>query len=189
VTGPQSLSQYKRVSTIGRVIGRSVFASFEEMSSDEACREWLPLLPASKSAGRCSADSNRPMAKRAAEGPWAYGQADAALHASVVQKNRSLVDLTLPREAMKGRNPQPRFQIWIHATLEQQLRQLASFGDNRNAFGKVWLISQYQFDDRLMSVLCCSRKRLRIVSQRRIRRQDRGRGFQITVTVHSDRLR
>src|SRR5437870_5257829 len=45
LTGPQSLSQFEQVSTIGRVIGRSL--RIEEMSSDEARREWLPVMPAS----------------------------------------------------------------------------------------------------------------------------------------------
>ena len=44
-TGPQSLTQFEQVSTIGRVIGRPLF--IEEMSPDEARREWLPMWPAS----------------------------------------------------------------------------------------------------------------------------------------------
>jgi uncharacterized protein YbjT (DUF2867 family) len=45
LTGPQSLSQREQISTIGGVIGRSL--RIEEMSPDEARREWLPLWPAS----------------------------------------------------------------------------------------------------------------------------------------------
>jgi uncharacterized protein YbjT (DUF2867 family) len=45
LTGPQSLSQFEQVSTIGRVIGRSL--RIEEMSPDEARREWLPIMPES----------------------------------------------------------------------------------------------------------------------------------------------
>src|SRR5438034_11830457 len=44
LTGPQSLSQFEQVRTIGRVIGRSL--RIEEMSPDEARREWLPIMPA-----------------------------------------------------------------------------------------------------------------------------------------------
>ena len=44
LTGPQSLSQFEQVSTIGRVIGRSL--RIEEMSPDEARHEWLPVMPA-----------------------------------------------------------------------------------------------------------------------------------------------
>jgi len=44
LTGPQSLSQFDQVSTIGRVIGRSL--RIEEISPDEARREWLPMVPA-----------------------------------------------------------------------------------------------------------------------------------------------
>jgi uncharacterized protein YbjT (DUF2867 family) len=43
LTGPQSLSQYEQVCTIGRVIGRSL--RVEEMSPEEARREWLPVMP------------------------------------------------------------------------------------------------------------------------------------------------
>jgi hypothetical protein len=45
LTGPQSLSQIEQISTIGRVIGRSL--RIEEMSPDEARRECLPVMPAS----------------------------------------------------------------------------------------------------------------------------------------------
>lgn len=45
LTGPQSLSQFEQISTIGRVIGRSL--RIEEMSPDEARREWLPSWPES----------------------------------------------------------------------------------------------------------------------------------------------
>jgi len=44
LTGPQSLTQFEQVSTIGRVIDRSL--RIEEMSPDEARREWLPTWPA-----------------------------------------------------------------------------------------------------------------------------------------------
>ena len=44
LTGPQSLSQFEQISTIGRVIGRSL--RVEEMSPDEARRQWLPVWPA-----------------------------------------------------------------------------------------------------------------------------------------------
>jgi uncharacterized protein YbjT (DUF2867 family) len=44
LTGPQSLTQFEQVSTIGRVIGRLLRT--EEMSPDEARREWLPTWPA-----------------------------------------------------------------------------------------------------------------------------------------------
>jgi uncharacterized protein YbjT (DUF2867 family) len=43
LTGPQSLTQAEQVSTIGRAIGRSL--RFEEMSPDEARREWTPAFP------------------------------------------------------------------------------------------------------------------------------------------------
>jgi uncharacterized protein YbjT (DUF2867 family) len=43
LTGPQSLSQFEQVSTIGRVIGRSL--RIEEISPDEARRELLRLGP------------------------------------------------------------------------------------------------------------------------------------------------
>ena len=45
LTGPQSLSQFEQLSTIGRVIGRSL--RIEEMSPDEARREWVASVPAS----------------------------------------------------------------------------------------------------------------------------------------------
>jgi uncharacterized protein YbjT (DUF2867 family) len=45
LTGPESLSQLEQISTIGRVIGRSL--RIEEMSPDEARREWASLMPAS----------------------------------------------------------------------------------------------------------------------------------------------
>ncbi len=45
LTGPQSLSQFEQVATIGRVIGRSL--RIEEISPDQARRELLTLLPAS----------------------------------------------------------------------------------------------------------------------------------------------
>jgi uncharacterized protein YbjT (DUF2867 family) len=45
LTGPESLSQFEQISTIARVIGRSL--RIEEMSADEARREWLPVMPAS----------------------------------------------------------------------------------------------------------------------------------------------
>lgn len=45
ITGPQSLSQFEQVSTIGRVIGRSL--RIEEMPPEEARREGLPAVPAS----------------------------------------------------------------------------------------------------------------------------------------------
>jgi len=44
LTGPQSLSQLKQISTIGGVIGRSL--RMEEISPDEARRELLLLMPA-----------------------------------------------------------------------------------------------------------------------------------------------
>jgi uncharacterized protein YbjT (DUF2867 family) len=44
LTGPQSLSQLDQVSTIGRAIGRSL--RIEEISPDEARREWLAGMPA-----------------------------------------------------------------------------------------------------------------------------------------------
>ena len=43
LTGPQSLSQFEQVSTIGRVIGRSL--RIEEISPDEARRELLTIGP------------------------------------------------------------------------------------------------------------------------------------------------
>jgi uncharacterized protein YbjT (DUF2867 family) len=44
LTGPQSLSQFEQISTIGGVIGRSL--RIEEMSPDEARHELLALMPA-----------------------------------------------------------------------------------------------------------------------------------------------
>jgi uncharacterized protein YbjT (DUF2867 family) len=44
LTGPQSLSQFEQVSTIGRVIGRSLH--IQEISPDEARRELLTIMPA-----------------------------------------------------------------------------------------------------------------------------------------------
>jgi len=44
LTGPQSLSQFEQISTIGRVIGRPLH--IEEISPDEARRELLTLMPA-----------------------------------------------------------------------------------------------------------------------------------------------
>jgi uncharacterized protein YbjT (DUF2867 family) len=44
LTGPQSLHQFERISSIGRVIGRPQHV--EEISSDEAQRELLTLMPA-----------------------------------------------------------------------------------------------------------------------------------------------
>jgi uncharacterized protein YbjT (DUF2867 family) len=44
LTGPQSLSQFEQISTIGAVIGRSLH--IEEISPDEARREFLTLMPA-----------------------------------------------------------------------------------------------------------------------------------------------
>jgi uncharacterized protein YbjT (DUF2867 family) len=45
LTGPQSLSQFEQISTIGGVIGRSL--RVEEMSPDDTRREWAALWPAS----------------------------------------------------------------------------------------------------------------------------------------------
>ncbi len=45
LTGPESLSQLEQMSTIGCAIGRSL--RFEEISPDEARREWVTLMPAS----------------------------------------------------------------------------------------------------------------------------------------------
>jgi uncharacterized protein YbjT (DUF2867 family) len=45
VTGPQSLSQFEQLSIIGRVIGRALRT--QEISPDEARREWLPTWPES----------------------------------------------------------------------------------------------------------------------------------------------
>jgi uncharacterized protein YbjT (DUF2867 family) len=44
LTGSESLSQFEQISTIGRVIGRSL--RIEEMSSEEARRELLTIMPA-----------------------------------------------------------------------------------------------------------------------------------------------
>lgn len=44
LTGPQSLTQLEQMSMIGGVIGRSL--RIEEMTPDEARREWLPTWPA-----------------------------------------------------------------------------------------------------------------------------------------------
>jgi uncharacterized protein YbjT (DUF2867 family) len=44
LTGPQSLSQFEQISTIGGVIGRSL--RIEEISPEEAKRELLPFIPA-----------------------------------------------------------------------------------------------------------------------------------------------
>ncbi len=43
LTGPQSLTQFEQVSTIGRAIGRSL--RIEEISPDEARRELLTIMP------------------------------------------------------------------------------------------------------------------------------------------------
>jgi uncharacterized protein YbjT (DUF2867 family) len=45
LTGPQSLTQFEQIATIGRAIGRKL--RVEEMSPDEARREWLPAWPVS----------------------------------------------------------------------------------------------------------------------------------------------
>ena len=44
LTGPQSLSQFEQISTIGRVIGRTL--SIQELSPDEAQRELSATMPA-----------------------------------------------------------------------------------------------------------------------------------------------
>src|SRR5712692_6620270 len=44
LTGPQSLSQFEQISTIGGVIGRSL--RLEQISPEEARRELLALMPA-----------------------------------------------------------------------------------------------------------------------------------------------
>ena len=44
LSGPQSLSQFEQVSTIGRVIGRSL--RIEEISPEEARSELLTIMPA-----------------------------------------------------------------------------------------------------------------------------------------------
>jgi uncharacterized protein YbjT (DUF2867 family) len=43
LTGPESLSQFEQVDTIGRVLGRAL--RIEELSPDEARRELLPIMP------------------------------------------------------------------------------------------------------------------------------------------------
>jgi uncharacterized protein YbjT (DUF2867 family) len=43
LTGPESMTQLEQISTIGRVIGRSL--RIEEMSPDEARREWGTFMP------------------------------------------------------------------------------------------------------------------------------------------------
>jgi uncharacterized protein YbjT (DUF2867 family) len=45
LTGPQSLSQFEQISTIGRVIGRSL--RIEEITPDTARREWAAVMPES----------------------------------------------------------------------------------------------------------------------------------------------
>jgi uncharacterized protein YbjT (DUF2867 family) len=45
LTGPQSLTQFEQIATIGRAIGRKL--RVEEMSPEEARREWLPAWPVS----------------------------------------------------------------------------------------------------------------------------------------------
>jgi uncharacterized protein YbjT (DUF2867 family) len=44
LTGPQSLSQFEQLSTIGRAIGRAL--RIEEISPEQARREWAPSWPA-----------------------------------------------------------------------------------------------------------------------------------------------
>jgi uncharacterized protein YbjT (DUF2867 family) len=44
LTGPESLSQHEQIATIGRAIGRSL--SIEQMSPEEARRQWAPTWPA-----------------------------------------------------------------------------------------------------------------------------------------------
>jgi uncharacterized protein YbjT (DUF2867 family) len=44
LTGPESLSQFEQISTIGHAIGRSL--RIEEISPDEARREWTTFMPA-----------------------------------------------------------------------------------------------------------------------------------------------
>ena len=44
LTGPQSLTQYEQIATIGQVIGRVL--AIEEISRDEARREWSAVMPA-----------------------------------------------------------------------------------------------------------------------------------------------
>jgi uncharacterized protein YbjT (DUF2867 family) len=43
LTGPQSLSQYEQISTIGRVVGRPL--RIEEISPEEARRAWVKTMP------------------------------------------------------------------------------------------------------------------------------------------------
>ena len=63
LTGPQSLSQFEQVSTIGRVIGRSL--RIEEISPDEARRELLPsCLRRREYAARRLGCRNRPTCVR-----------------------------------------------------------------------------------------------------------------------------
>lgn len=45
LTGPQSLTQFEQLSTIGRVTGRTL--RVQEISPDEARRDWRPIMPAS----------------------------------------------------------------------------------------------------------------------------------------------
>lgn len=45
LTGPQSLTQFEQIATIGHAIGRKL--RVEEMSPEEARHEWLPTSPAS----------------------------------------------------------------------------------------------------------------------------------------------
>jgi hypothetical protein len=45
LTGPQFLTQFEQVSLIGRAIGRSLH--IEEISPEEATREWFPTWPSS----------------------------------------------------------------------------------------------------------------------------------------------
>ena len=44
LTGPQSLTQYEQIATIGQVIGRAL--TIEEISRDEARRTWSAVMPA-----------------------------------------------------------------------------------------------------------------------------------------------
>jgi uncharacterized protein YbjT (DUF2867 family) len=44
LTGPQSLTQYEQIATIGQVIGRAL--TIEEISRDEARRAWSAVMPA-----------------------------------------------------------------------------------------------------------------------------------------------
>ena len=52
LTGPQSLSQFEQLSTIGRATGR--YLRIEEMSPDDARREWAPILGLPPSSICCS---------------------------------------------------------------------------------------------------------------------------------------